>query len=321
MEQSNVETLFERLDNLTETVQQYMNETYLDSLATVLEAVFEGEPQQGLEDQLKDIPETASYEVIEIRKAIQLAILKGMKGATQEQHLMTPETVALFVGYLAGKLTNDQTDIRVFDPAGGTGNLLMTVTEQLKSIAKITAGEVDPTLIKLAVLSANLQQKEIEFFHQDSLRPFLMDPVDLVVSDLPVGYYPDDIRANDYQLKADEGHSYAHHLFIEQGLNYTKEGGFLVFVIPEFLFDSDQSDKLHAFLQENAHIIGVLQLPESAFKSEKNRKSILILQKTGPETVALKQPLLAQLPSFKNTEAMNDILTQINQWFKDNMNK
>ncbi|ALX48363.1 class I SAM-dependent methyltransferase [Lentibacillus amyloliquefaciens] len=321
MEQSNVEGLFEQIDNLTETVQQDLNETYLDSLAIVLEAVFEGEPQKELTEQLQKLPDTASYEVVEVRKAVQLAILKGMKGATQEQHLMTPETVALFAGYLAGKLTEGQKSLRVFDPASGTGNLLSIVMEQLDDVGDVSAGEVDPTLIQLAVLSANLQKKEIEFFHQDSLRPFLMDPVDLVISDLPVGYYPDDIRANDYEMTADEGHSYAHHLFIEQSINYTKEGGYLVFVIPEFLFESDQSDKLHAYLQENAHIIGVVQLPESAFKSEKNRKSILLLQKNGPETSALKQPLLAQLPSFKNTEAMNDILAQMNQWFKENMNK
>lgn len=321
MEQSNVEGLFEQIDNLTETVQQDLNETYLDSLAIALEAVFEGEPQKELAEQLQKLPDTASYEVVEVRKAVQLAILKGMKGATQEQHLMTPETVALFAGYLAGKLTEGQKNLRVFDPASGTGNLLTIVMEQLDDVGDVSAGEVDPTLIQLAVLSANLQKKEIEFFHQDSLRPFLMDPVDLVISDLPVGYYPDDIRANDYEMTADEGHSYAHHLFIEQSINYTKEGGYLVFVIPEFLFESDQSDKLHAYLQENAHIIGVVQLPESAFKSEKNRKSILLLQKNGPETSALKQPLLAQLPSFKNTEAMNDILAQMNQWFKENMNK
>src|SRR5699024_2261861 len=113
----------------------------------------------------------------------------------------------------------------------------------------------------------------------------------------------------------------AHHLFIEQSINYTKPGGYLIFVIPEFLFDSDQSDKLHAYLQENAHMIGVLQLPETVFKSTINRKSIMMLQKKGPETTALKQPLLVQVPSFKNTKAMNDILAQMNNWFKVNMNK
>ncbi|SFB25105.1 site-specific DNA-methyltransferase (adenine-specific) [Lentibacillus halodurans] len=325
MEKSNVEVLFGQIDNLTETVQQYMNETYLDSLIIALETCFYGSPPEDADERLiqklDNIPDPASYEIVDIRKAVQLAILKGMKGATQQQHLMTPETVALFVSYLAGKITNGQEKIRAFDPVAGTGNLLITVTEQLDKLHHVSAGEVDPTLIKLAVLNANLQKQEIEFFHQDSLRPFLMDPVDLVVSDLPVGYYPDDIRANDYELKADEGHSYAHHLFIEQSMNYTKPGGYMIFVIPEFLFDSDQSDKLHAYLQEQAHIIGVLQLPETAFKSDKNRKSILMLQKKGPNTTALKQPLLVQVPSFKNTEAINDILAQINQWFAANMDQ
>ncbi|WP_010532386.1 class I SAM-dependent methyltransferase [Lentibacillus jeotgali] len=325
MEKTNVERLFEEIDNLTETIQQSKNETYLDSLNIALEAIFYQEPSEDMDESLMKklpaIPEIASYDVVEIRKAVQLAILKGMKGATQQQHLMTPETVAMFVGYLAEKVTTDEENLRVFDPAGGTGNLLTTVLEQVDHLKHAAAGEVDPTLIKLAVLNANLQKKEIEFFHQDSLRPFLMDPVDLVITDLPVGYYPDDIRANDYKLKADEGHSYAHHLFIEQSLNYTKAGGYLIFIIPEFLFDSDQSDKLHAYLQENAHIVSVLQLPESAFKSEKNRKSILILKKKGPNTTAFKQPLLAQIPSFKNTDAMNDILAQMNDWFSANMNK
>src|SRR5690625_1426339 len=160
----------------------------------------------------------------------------------------------------------------------------------------------------------------IEIFHYDILRPLLLDPVDLVVSDLPVGYYPDDVRANDFELKASEGHSYAHHLFIEQSLTYTKSAGYLILLIPEFLFDSNQSDKLHQFLQEKTHIIGVLRLPETAFSSKKDVKSVLILQKQGKETIAPKQPLLVDLPSFKDTEAMEDILGQSNNWVVINAN-
>ncbi|SEQ10436.1 site-specific DNA-methyltransferase (adenine-specific) [Virgibacillus subterraneus] len=326
MEKMNVEVLFEKIDNATETVQQHVNETYLDSLAMTLEVFFHEYVSEETDDVLKhklqtiikdiDIPE---YQTEEVRKAVQLAILKGMKGTTQQQHLMTPETVALFVGYLAEKVTNGKEKLRVFDPASGTGNLLTTVLGHLENTEETFASEVDPTLIKLAVLNANLQKKEVEFFHQDSLTPFLMDPVDLIVADLPVGYYPDDVRANDFELKADEGHSYSHHLFIEQSMNYTKEGGYSIFVIPDFLFDSDQSDKLHAYIQEYAHIIGVLRLPESMFKSEKNIKSILILQKKGKGTTAPKQPLLVKLPSFKDTTAMNDILGQMNTWFSANI--
>ncbi|UJL45072.1 class I SAM-dependent methyltransferase [Virgibacillus sp. NKC19-16] len=322
MEKSNVEILYEWIDQTTEIIQKHEEEPYLNSLTSTMESLFYQDAPEAMDDilshkvqnALKEI-DFSMFKIEEIRKGIQLAILKGMKDSTQQQHLMTPETVALLVGYFAEKVTSDKEKVSLFDPVSGTANLLTIVMSQLDRQLEAYAGEVDPTLIQLAVLNANLQKKEVEFFHQDSLRPFLLDPVDLVVADLPIGYYPDDIRANDFELKADEGHSYAHHLFIEQALNYTNSGGYLIFVIPDFLFESDQSDKLHSFLQEYSHIVGVVRLPESAFKSEKNMKSILILQKAGQGTSSPKQPLLVQMPSFKNDSAMSDILEQMNTWF------
>ncbi|WP_067727528.1 class I SAM-dependent methyltransferase [Oceanobacillus damuensis] len=323
MEKTSVETLFSWLDETTELIQQHKNEPYLDSLAVTMDILFYEGSAEDMDDILSHKLQNAlaniefqSYDNEEIRKAVQLAILKGMKGSTQQQHLMTPETVGLIVGYLADKLTKGKEAIRVFDPVSGTGNLLTTVLGQLKQDVKAFASEVDPTLIQLSLRNANLQKKQVEFFHQDSLSPFLMEPVDLIVADLPVGYYPDDIRANDFELKADSGHSYAHHLLIEQSMKYTVDAGYLILVVPEFLFDSDQSDKLHDYLQQNAHIIGVIRLPETAFKSEKNAKSILILQKKGKHTNTPKQPLLVQMPSFKNSNAMADILGKMNAWFE-----
>jgi len=326
MEKTNVEILFEWMDEVTEIIQQHENEPYLDSLAITMEILFFEEPPEYFNELLRHKIDSLLGKITnkqftqeEMRKAIQLVILKGMQRTTQIQHMITPEAVSLFIGYLAGKLTIQDEKIRIFDPASGTASLLTTVLSQLPQQKEVYASEIDPTLLKIALQNANLQKMNIEFFHQDSLRPFLLDPVDLIVSDLPVGYYPDDVLANEYQLKADEGHSYAHHLFIEQSLHYTRDGGYLIFLIPEFLFDSDQSDKLYQFLQENAHIVGVLRLPESSFKSKRNIKSILILQKRGKTTSTFKQPLLVDLPSFKNTQAMEDILTQINAWFKENI--
>lgn len=322
MEKSNVETLFVWLDELTELFQLHNDEPYLESLVDTLETLFYRETAEYMDDilahkvqtLLKDI-NLASFATGDIRKAVQLAILKGMKDTTQPHHLMTPEAVSLFISYLAEKITIKKENIRVFDPACGTGNLLTAVLGQLSRYEAAFGSEVDATLIKLALLSANLQKKQIEFFHQDSLRPLLIDPVDLVVADLPVGYYPDDIGANNFELKAESGHSYSHHLFIEQSLKYTKEDGYLIFLIPEFLFESDQAEQLRKFLKKSAHIIGVIRLPDSAFKSRQHIKSILILQKQG-ESQAPKQPLLVNLPSFTNTIAMEDILDQMNQWFK-----
>lgn len=320
------------MDNTAIIVEQHKKDPYLDSLAIVLETLFyRSVPETMDDDLLKHKLNTAistievdKYTVEDIRKAIQLAILKGMKDSVQPQHLMTPETVALLVGYLVEKLTKGKQQISMFDPACGTANLLTIAAHQLSKPVEAFASEIDPTLLKLALASANLQQLDVEFFHQDSLRPFLLDPVDVVVADLPVGYYPDDQRASEYELKAAEGHSYAHHLFIEQSLTYTKAAGYLVFIIPNFLFTSDQADKLNAYLHKYAHIVGLLQLPESAFKSHKNAKSILILQKKGNDTKTPKQPLLVKMPSFKNATAMEDIFKQMNDWFaayEDNNNE
>lgn len=324
MKQEHVEKLFQWIDDTSTTVSNDMNVTYLEAVAETLDVLFNGKPFEDMSEELQtkltnELTKVKKddFEKEEVRKAVQLAILKGMKGATQQQHLITPDSVAMFMGYLTSKLFEGREELKMFDLASGSGNLITSVMNQLEMPLSAYASEVDPTLIQLAVANANLQKNNIEFFHQDSLRPFLMEPVDYVLADLPVGYYPDDVQAARYQLKSEEGHSYSHHLFIEQGLNYVKEGGYLMFIVPNFLFESDQSKALNEYLREHAHIVGMLQLSDSLFKEQKHGKSILILQKKGPETKNPKQALLVKLPSFKNPEAMSDILAQMNQWFDE----
>lgn len=321
MEQENVEKHFKILDELTEYLQDNMNVTYVEGLTIGLEYIAAGIVPNGISKQeLEANFKLFSFDNLdkeEIRKVIQLTTLKGMKGATQQQHLITPDTVAMFIGYIVQKLIGTKEKLRIFDPASGSANLLMAVLNQMKIKVEAYGSEIDPTLIQLGLMSANLQKTEVEFFHQDSLQPFLLEPVDMIVSDLPVGYYPDDSRSSEFQLNATEGHAYSHHLFIEQSIHYTKEAGYLVFVIPNFLFDSDQADKLHVYLQQKAHIVGLLQLPASIFRDEKQAKSILIMQKKGKNTKAPNQTLLAQLPSFKDARATQQIVEKMNQWFKN----
>lgn len=324
MSETNVVNLFEKIDEQTMKLQELEEEPYLDSLSMCMEVLFYGtfqseissEVQTSVEAPLQQI-ELSSYDTEDIHKAIQLTIVKGMQKTTQHQHAITPETIALFIGYLAEKLMKGTESIRIFDPVGGTGNLLLTVMNYLKQETNAYASEVDTTLLRIALMYANLLKKEVEFFHQDSLRPLLLDPVDLVVADLPVGYYPDDAQAQTFELQNEEGHSYAHHLLIEQSLHYTKAGGYLIFVIPEHLFSTEASEDLNKFLQQHAHIIGIIQLAESTFKSKEHKKSIFILRKKGEATKDVQQPLLAQLPSFKDTKAMGDIMNKINQWFSE----
>ncbi|UZM98670.1 class I SAM-dependent methyltransferase [Lysinibacillus sp. MHQ-1] len=92
-----------------------------------------------------------------------------------------------------------------------------------------TGVEVDELLIRLAAATADLTEQPISLYRQDALQDLLANPVDAVVCDLPVGYYPNEEIALEYELCSSEGMSYAHHLFMEQSMNYTKEGGYLFF--------------------------------------------------------------------------------------------
>ncbi|MCC3356426.1 class I SAM-dependent methyltransferase [Bacillus sp. REN16] len=322
---SAVEKLFTVIDNTATILKEELSCTYLEAVAETGENLFQNTI---LQDELSELSkkhiekeyaqiDINQYSVEEIRKSYQLASLKGMKEATQPNHEMTPDAVSIFMGYLVSKFTVGWNGFSIFDPAVGTANLLTTVLNQNQSKEiEATGIDIDDLLVKVAYVSANLQRHSIQFYNQDSLQPLYIDPMDVVVCDLPVGYYPNDLGAASFELHAKEGHSYAHHLFIEQSLKYTKAGGYLFFLVPNHLFTSEYAKELNAFLKEQSYIQGMIQLPLSLFKNEKAAKSIFIIQKKGPGVKAPKQALLANLPKFSNQTAMAGIIKQIDDWFK-----
>lgn len=322
-----METIFNVLNETALILQEELSCTYLEALAETGENLFHGDIVQEEVSELNKKRLKKKYEEIklpsftqeQIRKAFQLAILKGMKDNVQPNHQMTPDTIGLVISYLIKRFTEQYKTFSILDPAVGTGNLLTTIMNQLEDKATTAYGvDIDDILIKLAYIGANLQSQPVQLYNQDSLEHLFIDPVDVVVSDLPVGYYPNDMGASKYELKSEKGHSYAHHLFIEQSINYTKPGGYLFFLIPNGLFESEEAPKLHIFLSEQAHIQGVIQLPLSIFKNPNAAKSILILQKKDDSVQGPKQVLIANLPTLSNQNAMESMLAKLDKWFREN---
>ena len=242
-----------------------------------------------------------------------------MRQNVQPNHQMTPDSIGMLLSYLLDKFMQGKKQFTLLDPAIGTGNLVTTIMNYMSETEIMAYGvEIDEVLIKLAYVSCNLQENPVELFNQDSLQDLYIDPVDVVVCDLPVGYYPNDKQAQNYELKSDSGHSYAHHLFIEQSTRYVKDGGYLFFIIPNGLFESPEAPKLHHFIKNNLHIQSILQLPESMFKAKEAAKSILILQKHKEGIKPPKEVLLVNLPSLTDKEQMQVIFAKINTWFQEN---
>ncbi len=300
-----METNTEKIFAFIDTYAESSDSLYLESVIEVCQKWLKGEQQPYLE---------ASATKEEIRRGIQLAVLKGMNRHAQPNHQMTPDAIGMLIGHIAGRLAQDEQNLTLLDPAAGTGNLLYTVMNAIGNGATATAVEIDELLVRLSAVMADLLEQPVTFYIQDSLRPLLVDPVDMTISDLPVGYYPDDDNALNYELMPTEGHAYAHHLFIEQSMKHTKAGGYALFLVPANLFDSEQSSFLHPYLKNRTLIRAVIQLPDSLFKNAIHAKSLLILQKPYPEKTATPDVLLAQVPDMTDKHAMALFLQKIDSW-------
>lgn len=320
-----VEKLFTVMNESAELMSRLLSISYLEALGETAENLFHGYVVQ---EELNEMDEKRlqklysevqleHYSKEAIRKSYQLAILKGMKENVQPNHQMTPDSIGLFIAYLLRKSMGTTKTFTLLDPTIGTGNLVTTVLNEFDEKVEAHGVDLDDVLLKLAYAGANLLHHPITLYNQDALEPLLIDPVDVVVCDLPVGYYPNDNRASSYRLKADTGHSYAHHLFIEQSLQHTKPGGQLFFVIPNGLFESPEAKKLQSFLTEEAYIEGVIQLPETLFKNKQAAKSILMIRKKAPGVKKPKEVLLAAMPSLTDKKATAAIIQKIDRWFSE----
>lgn len=302
-----IEKLFGMLNEHAEKIEKEQDATLLEGVLDGLEAWLDGEVDFSQQGATKE----------DVRKSIQIAILKGMRKGSQPNHQMTPDTLGLLVGYFVEQIFADRLKkekLTIMDPAVGTGNLLLTVMNLLDGKLEASGVEVDELLIQLAAATADLTEQPVSLYRQDALQDLLVDPVDAIVCDLPVGYYPNEEVALDYELCASEGMSYAHHLFIEQSINYTKDGGYLFFLAPTHLFESEQSKQLHKYIQKHAWIQAIIQLPDTMFANKALEKSIVILQKQGEAFKAPKEVLLAKVPNMQNKQALALFFEKVKMW-------
>lgn len=322
------EQLYEQLDHVIEMLKGALGTTYLEAVYQTVENMFEGEIKQA-----EVAPETAktlltSYQTIDladvpaevVRRAYQLVLLKGLReDKVQTNHQMTPDSIGFIMGYLVDKLTAKTKEVTLFDPAIGTGNLLMTVHNQLKArdAINLVGVEVDDLLVSLAYAGANLQSTPIELMHQDGLGNLLINPVDAVVSDLPIGYYPNDEGAKSFTLREKEGHSFAHLLFVEQAFNYLKADGYAVLLLPSNILAGDVGKRLNAYLQQEGSLEMVLQLPDSLFAQKEAVKSIIVFRKKGSVAKPAHDVLITQLPNLSDAKKMLAIIKKLEAWFEN----
>lgn len=247
------------------------------------------------------------------------------KDAIQANHQMTPDTIGLLMAFLIEKVTQSTKLETIFDPAVGTANLLTTVINQLDkdehNNIKGFGIDNDDSMLSVASVNVALQHANVDLFHQDSVSALDIPQCDLAVSDLPIGYYPLDNNTKDYQTRAKDGHSYVHHLLIEQSMNYLKPGSFGVFLVPSSLFQTKETEGFVKWIHSVAYLQGFVNLPSELFANPAAQKSILLLQRHGGNGKQAAKVLLGEFPSFKDQKNFARFMQEINDWVATNIKK
>lgn len=296
---SNIEKLFFEIDSEVENTRDKYN-SYFEALANYL--VLEKD-----EDYFKIID---NYSKEDIKKVYQFLLLKSLNELNNTNYDITPEIISFYIANILKEIYEGE-NISICDLASGSGNFILAIAQSLSGKLNLTSVDVDATYVKLQKNIFNILETNVSIVHQDALKSINIGLQDVVVSDVPFGYYADEDNSLNYRLCSEEGYSANALLFIEQAVNYIKKSGIAVLVLPEKILEFD--NKFKKYIKEVVNINAVISLPENMFKNKEQKKCILIITKK-EQTRLPKQVFLAEIPSYQNKNSYFNFMNEFKKW-------
>ena len=308
-EETVMEQLFKALDEKTKSLNEENGQSFIENLGLAMENVYTNQRSLLEQATLQDRP-----------KAFPFAYLNLMeKEDIQANHQITPDSIGMILGFLAERFLKNKEAFHVADIASGAGHLSASVHEVLTEHTVMHhLVEVDPVLSRVSVHLANFLEIPFDVYPQDAIMPLPFEDADVVIGDLPIGYYPVDDRSKEMDLGFEEGHSFSHYLLIEQAVTALKASGYAFLVVPSNLFEGTNVKQLQNFIATETEMQAFLNLPSTLFKNEKARKSILILQKKETNVTKPVEVLLANIHDFKSPQQFQAFLQDLNAWMMEN---
>lgn len=298
----------------TQTIQNDLQTNFYDALVEQNAIYLDGQTEltlvKGNNQRLKDL----NLNKEEWRRSFQYLLMKAAQTEPlQANHQFTPDGIGFLLVFLVDQLaSSDQVD--VLEIGSGTGNLAQTLINNCQHSLDYLGLEIDDLLIDLAASMAEVMKADVNFAQGDAVRPQVLKESDVIISDLPVGYYPDDAIASRYQVASPQGHTYAHHLLIEQSLKYLKPGGVAIFLAPNDLLTSEQSPLLKKWMQDHAQVLAMVTLPENLFRSANLAKTIFVFRKQEEVVV---QPFVYPLTDLQDQEDLMKFRESFQNWNKE----
>jgi len=299
--QENIEKLFDCFDKSASAMYQVNRTTYLEGLIKTCENILAAEvdeENQELNQTLTKILKSVldlEFNKEEIRKAFQYACLKGLKHINISNQMITPDSIGVFFAYLIEKVY-EKNDLVIIDPLVGTGNLIVSLANNLKKNLLLIGVDYEKISCQLSRALFEITDYGDSVYCQD-IMTFKNVTADVVITDFSLLE-----QAKIYDI-------------IKHMSGLLIDDGFMISVIDNHFFDDTSITDFITSVKSSWHFFGMIVLPDVMFRAQK--KSIFILQKIGKSFIKPKKFLLADLPGFDDEYKMTEVINNINKWFEN----
>ncbi|WP_195497520.1 class I SAM-dependent methyltransferase [Streptococcus constellatus] len=313
----NFEKIEQAYSLLLENVQELQNTlltNFYDALVEQNGVYLDGNTELAIVKKNNETLKSLKLDKEEWRRAYQFLLMKAAQTEPlQANHQFTPDSIGFILTFLIDQLSKKE-HIDILEIGSGMGNLAETILNNTQKNVDYLGLELDDLLIDISASIADVMDAKVSFVQGDAVRPQVLKESDVIISDLPVGFYPDDNIATRYEVASRQEHTYAHHLLMEQSLKYLKSGGYAIFLAPNDLLTSSQSDLLKTWLQKHAQIVAMIALPESLFGNAAYAKTIFVLKKQDEQAV---QPFVYALSDLQNQADLLTFSEKFQNWSQE----
>ena len=256
----NVEIFYDLIDEACMEYFYDLHMDYLEAFCKVATDVLEKFDDSRLSDDAI-VKLTGIYEKIfdlsllneEIRLALVLVIVKGLKHRNMSLDVALPDTISYIMAFIVHNLFNNE-KISIIDTALGIGSLSLTLLNNLEKEITLAGVEKEEIFANVSKAASDYLYHEIKIYCQDFAGE-IFDVADLVIGDL-------DRVENPYEL-------------ILERLDNIKEDGKFIYLINNDFFSKCQ-DGFREALTKEATLTGLIVLPNNMTKDNHVGKSILI---------------------------------------------
>ena len=284
---NNVDILFDIFDQAAMIHYEHARINYLGALSEINKNLNNNEYNKKLDEKVIEKLEFIYKPILEgkflneeIRLALELYIVKGLKHINYPPNIMTPD----FINYLFVVIINElflNENISIIDTNLGTGNMLAAIRNNFPNDMNLIGIENDMKLTEFASAFMDIQANEIKIFFQDALNK-IFEVADIVVGDLASYDVEDGLKFDNilYQNNI----RYFPYLVISSRLDNIKDNGYFIYLVDNDFFSKEDMGKFKNYLDVHANIVGLITLPMEIFKDDHRGKSIILGKKTDNKT-------------------------------------